>query len=80
MGVTEAIGPNHYSVYATYAISSRSPDDEQHFQRSYQELRINFTYGRDIRPDLSGNASLGYYNSANVTRRPPRRSSTAPIR
>src|SRR4029077_16560248 len=68
MGITETIGPNHYSVYATYAnqqpltlttttTTSNAPT------KSYG---LNLGYARDIRPDLSGSASLGYYNSANV--------------
>jgi hypothetical protein len=64
MGVTETIGPNHYSVYATYtnqqalaAPTTNAPT---------KTYGINFSYSRDIRPDLSGYATLGYANSANV--------------
>jgi hypothetical protein len=64
MGVTEAIGPNHYSVYASYASQqSLTPPTTAAPTKTYG---INFTYGRDIRPDLNGSASLGYANSANV--------------
>jgi hypothetical protein len=67
MGVTEAIGPNHYSVYATYANQqSLTPTTSSTSNAPTKSYGINFTYGRDIRPDLSGSASLGYYNSANV--------------
>jgi hypothetical protein len=64
MGITESIGPNHYSVYASYASQqSLTPPTTTAPTKTYG---INFTYGRDIRPDLSGTASLGYANSANV--------------
>ncbi len=64
MGLTEAIGPNHYSVYASYASQqSLTPPTTTAPTKTYG---INFTYGRDIRPDLNGFASLGYANSANV--------------
>jgi len=64
MGITETIGPNHYSVYASYANQqSLTPPTTAAPTKSYG---INFSYSRDIRPDLTGYASLGYVNSANV--------------
>jgi len=67
MGITETIGPNHYSVYATYANQqSLTPPTTSTSNSPTKSYGINFTYNRDIRPDLSGYASLGYYNSANV--------------
>src|SRR5467141_3325768 len=64
MGITETIGPNHYSVYASYANQqSLTPPTTAAPTESYG---INFSYSRDIRPDLTGYASLGYVNSANV--------------
>jgi len=64
MGITETIGPNHYSVYASYANQqSLTPPTTTAPTKTYG---INFSYGRDIRPDLTGYASLGYANSANL--------------
>lgn len=64
MGVTETIGPNHYSLYATYANQqSLTLATNSAPTKTYG---INFTYGRDIRSDLTGFASLGYANSTNV--------------
>jgi len=64
MGLTETIGPNHYSVYATYANQqSLTPPTTAAPTKTYG---INFSYSRDIRPELSGYASLGYANSTNV--------------
>jgi hypothetical protein len=64
MGITETIGPNHYSIYASYADQqSLTPPTTTAPTKTYG---INFSYSRDIRPDLSGYASLGYANSANV--------------
>jgi len=64
MGITETIGPNHYSVYASYANQqSLTAPTTTAPTKSYG---ISFGYNRDIRPDLSGSASLGYVNSANV--------------
>jgi hypothetical protein len=64
MGITETIGPNHYAVYASYANQqSLTPPTTTAPTKTYG---INFTYGRDIRPDLTGYASLGYANSSNV--------------
>ncbi len=64
MGITETIGPNHYSVYTSYANQqSLTPPTTTAPTKTYA---INFTYNRDIRPDLTGYASLGYANSGNV--------------
>ena len=64
MGLTETIGPNHYSVYASYSsYQSLTPPTTTAPTKSYA---MNFGYNRDIRPDLTGYASLGYVNSANV--------------
>jgi hypothetical protein len=64
MGITETIGPNHYTVYASYANQqSLTPPTTTAPTKTYG---INFNYGRDMRPDLTGNASLGYANSSNV--------------
>jgi hypothetical protein len=62
-GLADTIGPNRYSLYGFYTN-----------QQSLTTLRslptktlgLNLTWGRDIRPDLNSNASIGYSNSANV--------------
>ncbi len=63
VGVTEAIGPNHYSLYGSASnYQSLTPP----ITAPTKSYGINLTWSRDIRPDLSGYASLGYYNSSNV--------------
>jgi hypothetical protein len=61
-GVTDVIGPNAYSVYGFYnEQQSLTPP----VTAPTKSLGINFVYSRDIRPDLSGYASIGYVNSVN---------------
>jgi uncharacterized protein (PEP-CTERM system associated) len=63
-GITETIGPNHYSLYGTYSnYQSLTPGTPTLPTKS---IGAYFSWGRDIRPDLTGYASLGYYNSSNV--------------
>ena len=64
MGITETIGPNHYSLYASYA--SQQALASPTTSAPTKTYGLNFTYNRDIRPDLNGSASLGYANSSNV--------------
>jgi uncharacterized protein (PEP-CTERM system associated) len=67
VGVTEAIGLNHYSVYGYFANQqSLTPP----VTVPTKSIGVNFTWGRDIRPDLNGSASLGYFNSSNVITTP----------
>src|SRR6202008_2954013 len=55
VGVTEAIGLNHYSVYGYFANQqSLTPP----ITVPTKSIGVNFTWGRDIRPDLNGSASL----------------------
>ncbi len=64
VGITESIGLNHYSLFGTYTSQQAlTPPTTSAPTNSYG---INFTWNRDIRPDLSGYASLGYSNSSNV--------------
>jgi hypothetical protein len=62
-GLTDTIPPNSYSLFLFY-------NDQQSFTTTTttptKSIGINFTYTRDIRPDLSGYASLGYVNSSNA--------------
>jgi hypothetical protein len=63
-GITETIAPNHYSLYGSYSnYQSLTPGTSSTPTKS---LGANFSWGRDIKPDLNGYASLGYYNSSNV--------------
>jgi len=60
MGITETIGPNHYSVYASYANQqSLTPPTTAAPTKSYG---INFSYSRGHQ----GPTSLATLHSANV--------------
>jgi hypothetical protein len=65
MGLSEVIGPNHYALFATYA-DQQSLTPTRTTTAPTKSYGLNFTYNRDIRPDLGGSASLGYVNSSNV--------------
>jgi hypothetical protein len=57
-GITETIAPNHYSLYSSYSnYQSLTPGTTSTPTKS---VGVNFSWGRDIRPDLNGNATLGY--------------------
>ena len=63
VGVFDTIGPNSYSLYGFYnEQQSLSPPTTA----PTKSLGVNFAYRRDIRPDLSGYASIGYANSINT--------------
>jgi hypothetical protein len=63
-GVTETIQRDHYSLFGSYSnYQSLTPGTTSIPTKS---VGVNLSWGRDIRPDLSGYASLGYYNSSNV--------------
>lgn len=62
-GVTETIGRDRYSLYGTAANQQSLTPPVTAPTKSYG---LNLTWARDIRPDLNGYASLGYFNSSNV--------------
>jgi hypothetical protein len=64
VGVSETIGANRYAVYGIFASQQAlTPPTTTTPTKSYG---VNFSWYRDIRPDLTGYASVGYYNSTNV--------------
>jgi hypothetical protein len=63
-GLTETIGRDRYTLYGTASnYKSLTPP----VTASTKSYGINLGWYRDIRPDLNGYASLGYYNSSNVS-------------
>jgi hypothetical protein len=62
--ISDAIGPNRFSLYGTYLDQQSLTPPTTPPTKSYG---VNFIWNRDIRPDLNGYASVGYYNSSNVT-------------
>lgn len=60
--LTDALPPNYYSLYGTYT-SQQSLTTTVSVPT--KTTGINFYYNRDIRPDVSGYASVGFYNSVN---------------
>src|SRR5207248_8960743 len=61
-GLTDVIGSNSYSLFGFYAEQqSLTPP----ITAPTKSLGINLGYSRDIRPDLSGYAYLGYIKSIN---------------
>jgi uncharacterized protein (PEP-CTERM system associated) len=64
VGVTDYIAPNTYSLFGFYnEQQSLTPP----ITAPTKSLGVNFQYSRDIRPDLSGYASVGYTNSVSIT-------------
>ena len=61
-GLSDALPPNYYSLYGSYA-------EQQSLSTTVgvptKSLGVNFTYSRDIRPDVRGYASVGFANSVN---------------
>src|SRR5260370_28943797 len=61
-GLTDALPPNYYSLFAFY-------NEQQQLSTTAaaptKSLGVNFGYSRDITPDVSGSASLGFVNSVN---------------
>lgn len=63
VGVSDVIAANSYSLFGFYnEQQSLTPP----ITAPTKSLGINFSYGRDIRPDLSGYASVGFTNSVNA--------------
>ncbi|HMD65301.1 MAG TPA: hypothetical protein VKG22_01465 [Stellaceae bacterium] len=61
-GLSDVLPPNYYSLFGSYA-------EQQSLSTTVgvptKSLGLNFIYTRDIRPDLSGYASVGFVNSVN---------------
>ena len=59
-GVNDALPPNYYSLYGSYA-------EQQSLSTTVsiptKSLGVNFTYSRDIRPDARGYAAVSFVNS-----------------
>ena len=62
VGLTDALPPNIYSLYGSY---SEAQSLSTTVSVPTKSLGFNFAYSRDIRPDASGYASVGFYNSVN---------------
>ena len=60
-GLTDALPPNNYSLYGSYLEAQPLSTGGV----PTKSLGINFGYSRDIRPDISGSASVGFFNSVN---------------
>src|SRR5437899_5224907 len=61
--LTDAIGLNRYTLYGFYANQQSLTTPVSTPTKS---VGVSLAWGRDIRPDLNGSASIGYSNSANV--------------
>ncbi len=61
-GLTDSLPPNSYSLYGSYSEAQSLSTGGGVPTKS---LGINFVYSRDIRPDASGYASVGFTNSVN---------------
>lgn len=63
LGVNDAIGINNYSLYGFYDTETGLTPP---INTTTKSVGANFTWARDIRPDLNGSASLGYTNTADL--------------
>jgi hypothetical protein len=63
VGISDSIGLNHYAFYGYYIEQTSLT---QVGTPPTKSLGATFTWGRDIRPDLNGSASIGYANSRSV--------------
>ena len=61
-GLSDSLPPNYYSLYGSYTEQQSLTTGASAPTKS---LGVNFTYSRDIRPDVNGYASLGVSNSVN---------------
>ncbi|HJY49235.1 MAG TPA: hypothetical protein VJ349_11465 [Stellaceae bacterium] len=61
-GLTDSLPPNSYSLYGSY-LEAQSLSATVGVPT--KSINLNFTYSRDIRPDASGYASIGFTNSVN---------------
>jgi len=62
-GVSDSLPPNYYSLFAFYNEQESLSTNTSSPTRS---LGLNFIYTRDVRPDVSGYASVGFVNSVNA--------------
>jgi hypothetical protein len=69
-GVTDAIGLNNYSLYGYLAnqqsLTPLTSAPTTVTSAPTKSIGVNFTWTRNVRPDLNGYASLGYFNSSNL--------------
>jgi hypothetical protein len=63
VGLTESIPPNSYSLYLFY---NQQQSLTPQITVPTNNLGVNLTYSRSMRPDLNGYASVGYVNSVNA--------------
>jgi hypothetical protein len=61
--ISDSIGRNTYTLYGYY--SSQQPLTPP-LTATTKSLGANFSWARDIRPNLNGNASVGYANTSNA--------------
>ncbi len=61
--LSDAIGLNRYTLYGFYANQQSLTTP---VSAPTKTVGVSLSWGRDIRPDLNGSASIGYSNSANV--------------
>jgi hypothetical protein len=61
-GLTDSLPPNYYSLFTFYTEQQSLSTNTSTPTKS---LGLNLVYTRDIRPDLSGYASVGFVNSVN---------------
>jgi hypothetical protein len=61
-GLTDSLPPNYYSLFAFYTEQQQLSTTAATPTKS---LGLNLGYTRDIRPDVTGNASVGFVNSVN---------------
>lgn len=61
--ITDAIGPNRYSLYGYYTNQQTLTPP---ITAPTKSIGGYATWDRDIRPDLNGSASVGYSNTANA--------------
>jgi len=61
-GLTDALPPNYYSLYGFYTEATSLTTT---VNAPTKTLGATFVYTRDIRPDVSGYASIGLVNSTN---------------
>jgi len=69
-GLSDAIGLNNYSLYGYLAnqqsLTPLISAPTTSISAPTKSIGVNFTWSRNVRPDLNGYASLGYFNSSNA--------------